>query len=166
MQATRAMELWVGMFVALGLAALFFVAMQVSNLAELRTSKDAYTLTARFENVGSLKVRAPVSMGGVTLGRVSRISFDSKTFEAVVEMRIDPAYKTLPEDTSASIFTAGLLGEQFVGLSPGGSDVPLKDGDQIELTQSAIILEEVISKFLFNKAADGSGSDKSGGGKN
>ena len=133
--------------------------MQVSNLAELRTAQDSYLLTARFENIGALKVRAPVSMAGVKVGRVSQIRFDHKTYQAIVEMRIDPAYNTLPEDTSASILTSGLLGEQYIGLSPGGSEDYLKDGDQLDLTQSAIILEQVISRFLFNKAESG-GSGK------
>jgi phospholipid/cholesterol/gamma-HCH transport system substrate-binding protein len=161
MHVSKTTEIWVGLFVAIGLVALFFVAIQVSNLGELRTAKDSYRVTARFENVGGLKVRAPVSVGGVTVGRVSDISFDNKTYEAVVEMRIDPAYNTLPVDTSASILTAGLLGEQYVGLAPGGSDERLKDGDELELTQSAIVLEQVISRFLFNKAESG-GSDKGG----
>lgn len=162
MQASKTVEIWVGIFVAIGLVALFFVAMEVSNLAELRTTKGSFKVIARFENVGGLKVRAPVSVAGVTIGRVSAISFDNQTYEAVVEMRIDPSYDTLPVDTSASILTAGLLGEQYVGLSPGGSDDRLKDGDEIELTQSAIVLEQVISRFLFNKA-EGSGGSGGGG---
>jgi phospholipid/cholesterol/gamma-HCH transport system substrate-binding protein len=161
MQASRATEIWVGVFVAISLVALFFVAMQVSNLAELRTAQGSYLVTARFENIGGLKPRAPVSMAGVTVGRVSHIGFDNRTYEAIVEMRIDPAYDTLPADTSASILTAGLLGEQYIGLSPGGADEYLKDGDEVELTQSAIILEQVISRFLFSKA-EGGGSDKGG----
>lgn len=155
MRATKTVETWVGLFVAIGLVALFFVAMQVSNLGEIRTAHGSYTVTARFDNIGGLKVRAPVSMAGVRVGRVSHIGFDNKTFEAVVEMRIDPAYDTLPVDTSASILTAGLLGEQYIGLSPGGSDEHLKEGDELELTQSAMILEQVISRFLFSKAEGG-----------
>lgn len=162
MRGSRAIEIWVGLFVAIGLVALFFVAMQVSNLGELRTTRGSYKVTARFENVGGLKVRAPVSIAGVTVGRVSRIAFDNQTFEAVVEMRIDPAYNSLPVDTSASILTAGLLGEQYVGLSPGSSEERLKDGDELDLTQSAIVLEQVISRFLFNKAGEG-GAGKTGG---
>jgi phospholipid/cholesterol/gamma-HCH transport system substrate-binding protein len=162
MQVSRTTEILVGLFVALGLIALFFVAMQVSNLASLRAAQGSYTITARFANIGGLKVRAPVSVAGVKVGRVDRIGFDKKTFEAIVEMRIDPAYDTLPEDTSASILTAGLLGEQYVGLSPGGSEDTLKEGGEVELTQSAIVLEQVISRFLFSKAE--SGSEKSGGG--
>jgi phospholipid/cholesterol/gamma-HCH transport system substrate-binding protein len=149
------MEVWVGVFVALGLLGLFFVAMQVSNLGDFRTAKDSYLLKARFGNVGGLRVRAPVSMAGVTVGRVEHIGFDDRRYEAVVEMRMDPAFRTLPEDTSASILTAGLLGEQYVGLAPGGSEDYLKDGDEIELTQSAMVLEQLISRFLFNKAEEG-----------
>lgn len=155
MQTTRAVEIWVGIFVAIGLLGLFFVAMQVSNLGEFRSAKGSYVVQAHFSNIGGLRVRAPVSMAGVTVGRVERIDFDAQRYEAVVAMRIDPAYDTLPEDTSASILTAGLLGEQYVGLSAGGSDVYLKEGDEIELTQSAVILEQLISRFLFNKAEEG-----------
>jgi phospholipid/cholesterol/gamma-HCH transport system substrate-binding protein len=158
MQSSRAIEIWVGLFVAAGLIALFFLAMQVSNLAELKSNDSSYKIVARFENIGSLRVRAPVSVAGVTVGRVSSISFDNQTYEAVVEMRIDPQYNTLPIDTSASILTAGLLGEQYIGLSPGGAEEHLADGDEIELTQSAIVLEQVISRFLFNKAEGGGAS--------
>jgi len=162
MLSSRAVEIWVGLFVAAGLIALFFLAMQVSNLAELKSNDSSYKIVARFENIGSLRVRAPVSVAGVTVGRVSSISFDNQTYEAVVEMRIDPEYNTLPIDTSASILTAGLLGEQYIGLTPGGADDHLADGDEIELTQSAIVLEQVISRFLFNKA-EGGGDKGSGG---
>ena len=161
MQMTRTVEIWVGAFVALGLVALFFVAMQVSNLGEFRTAKGSYVVKAHFGNIGGLRVRAPVSMAGVTVGRVERIAFDDKRYEALVEMRIDPAYKSMPEDTSASILTAGLLGEQYVGLSAGGSEDYLKDGDEIELTQSAVVLEQLISRLLFNKAEEGKGDKKS-----
>ena len=160
MQVTRTTEIWVGAFVALGLVALFFVSMQVSNLGDFKSSRGSYVLKAHFGNVGGLKVRAPVSMAGVTLGRVEKITFDASRYEALVEMRMDPAYKQLPEDTSASILTAGLLGEQYIGLSAGGSDDYLKDGDEIELTQSAVILEQLISKLMFNKAEEGKGEVK------
>lgn len=160
MQVTRTTEIWVGAFVALGLVALFFVSMQVSNLGDFKSSRGSYVLKAHFGNVGGLKVRAPVSMAGVTLGRVEKISFDASRYEALVEMRIDPSYKQLPEDTSASILTAGLLGEQYIGLSAGGSDDYLKDGDEIELTQSAVILEQLISKLMFNKAEEGKSDTK------
>lgn len=160
MQVTRTTEIWVGAFVAFGLVALFFVAMQVSNLGDFKSSRGSYVIKAHFGNVGGLKVRAPVSMAGVTLGRVEKISFDPSRYEALVEVRIDPAFKQIPEDTSASILTAGLLGEQYIGLSAGGSDAYLKDGDEIELTQSAVILEQLISRLMFNKAEEGKGDAK------
>lgn len=162
MQA-RVVETWVGIFVALGLVALFFLAMEVSNLGEMTSSHKGYRLTAHFENTGNLKVRAPVSMAGVTIGRVTSIHFDKESYQAVVEMHINPEFDNLPEDTSASILTAGLLGEQFIGLTPGALEDFLKDGDQIELTQSALVLEQLISRFLFDKA-DGKGEkDKKDG---
>lgn len=161
---SRVVETWVGVFVALGLVAVFFLAMEVSNLGELTSSRKGYRLTARFENTGNLKVRAPVSMAGVTIGRVTSIHFDKRTYQAVVEMQINPEYDNLPEDTSASILTAGLLGEQFVGLSPGALDDYLKQGDQIELTQSAMVMEQLISRLLFNKA-EGKGEKDGKGAK-
>jgi phospholipid/cholesterol/gamma-HCH transport system substrate-binding protein len=158
---SRLIETWVGVFVAIGLLALFFLAMKVSNLGEISSTHQGYRLIARFQNAGNLKVRAPVSMAGVTIGRVTSIRFDKQSYEAVVEMHVDPRYDTLPEDTSASILTAGLLGEQFVGLTAGAQEDYLKDGDEIELTQSALVLEQLISKFLFNKAeGDGEKSGK------
>ncbi len=160
MQASKMLEIWVGVFVALGLLGLFFVAIEVSNLGEFRSAEGSYRIKAHFGNIGGLRVRAPVSMAGVTVGRVERIGFDEQRYEAVVDIRVDPAFKKLPEDTSASILTAGLLGEQYIGLSPGGSDVYLGEGDEIELTQSALVLEQLISRFLFNKAEEGKGDSK------
>lgn len=156
MQQSKVVETWVGLFVALGVVGLFFMAMKVSNLGDLQTKDNSFKITARFQNAGSLRERAPVSMAGVRVGRVSAIRFDKETYEAVVEMRIDPEYDTIPTDTTANVLTAGLLGEQYIGLSAGGSDEFLKNGDEIELTQSALVLEEVISRFLFNKAESGS----------
>jgi len=156
MQQSKVVETWVGLFVALGMVGLFFMAMKVSNLGDLQTKDNSFKITARFQNAGSLRERAPVSMAGVRVGRVSAIHFDKETYEAVVEMRIDPEYDTIPTDTTANVLTAGLLGEQYIGLSAGGSDEFLKNGDEIELTQSALVLEEVISRFLFNKAESGS----------
>lgn len=150
MQQSKTLEMWVGLFVAAGLVALFFLAMKVSNLADYE-SDEGYVVKARFENVGSLKVRAPVSVAGVRIGRVSTIRFDPEKYQALVEMRIEPQYDNLPEDTSASILTAGLLGEQYISLSPGGMDGYLKDGSTLDLTQSALVLENVVSKFLYNK---------------
>lgn len=151
MRQSHVVEMWVGIFVALGLVALFFLAMKVSNLADYE-STDGYVVKAYFENVGSLKVRAPVSVSGVRVGRVSRVAFDKQKYQALVEMRIDRQFDNLPDDTSASVLTAGLLGEQYISLSPGGSEDLLKDGSVLDLTQSAIVLEEVVSKFLYNKA--------------
>ena len=151
---SKTVEIGVGLFVALGLAALLMLAMKVSNLAEL-TAPEGYQVTARFENIGGLKVRAPVTMAGVRMGRVTHIAFDDSSYEAVVRFSVDPRYVRIPIDTSASIFTAGLLGEQYIGLDAGGDEAFLVEGDEITLTQSAIVLEQVIGQFLYNKAADG-----------
>lgn len=148
------LELGVGFFVALGLAALFVLAFKVSNLASF-SNDGTYEISARFNNIGSLTVRAPVSVSGVTVGRVSGIEFDNQTFQAVVRMAIDRRYAEFPLDTSAQILTAGLLGEQYVALEPGGDIEVLKDGDQLQITQSALVLENLIGQFLYNKAADG-----------
>ena len=154
MMRLRLIEIAVGVFMAAGFVALFFLAMKVSNLGAASVT-DGYQVTARFDNVGSLKVRAPVTMAGVRVGRVEAIGFDKDTYEAVVSMRIDRRYDTIPADTFANIFTAGLLGEQYVGLSPGGSDEFLADGDQFDHTQSALVLEQMIGQFLFSKAEEG-----------
>jgi len=154
MRNSRALEIAVGAFVALAVAAFLLLALQVSDLSSLGQT-DGYTVTARFSNVGGLKVRSPVTMAGVRIGRVSAIRFDESAFEGVVEMRIDPRYTQLPADTSASILTSGLLGEQYVGLEPGGSLDSLEAGSQIEFTQSAFVLEKIIGQFLFSKANEG-----------
>ncbi len=151
---SRTVEIWVGVFIAAGLAALFMLAMQVSNLSTF-TDDAGYRITARFENIGGLKVRAPVTVAGVRVGRVVGIAYDGEAFEAVVTMQVNSAYDQLPSDTSASILTAGLLGEQYIGLDPGGSLENLGDGDRIQLTQSALVLEKIIGQFLFSKAAEG-----------
>ncbi len=153
MLQSRTVEIGVGAFVALGLAALLMLAMKVSNLADDSRGR-GYTVTARFDNVGGLKVRSPVTMSGVRIGRVTGISFDSDLYVAVVEMSIAPQYDRIPADTSASIFTAGLLGEQYIGLDAGGGEAFLADGDEIDLTQSALVLEQVIGQFLYSKAAE------------
>lgn len=158
MVQTKTVEIAVGIFVAAGLAALFVLAMKVSNLSAF-AAQDGYEVVARFENIGGLKVRAPVTVAGVPIGRVKAIDFDSDTYEAVVTLSIDPRYDRLPKDTSASIFTAGLLGEQYVSLEPGGADTFLGNGDEIRLTQSALVLEQVIGQFLFSKAAEGGTAD-------
>jgi len=155
MERIRTIEIGVGLFIAAGLAALFMLAMQVSNLSAM-SNEQGYELTARFENVGGLKVRSPVSVAGVRVGRVAGISFDNETYEAIVRMNIEPQYDRFPTDTSARIFTAGLLGEQYIALEPGGAEEVLKGGDSIRLTQSALVLEQIIGQFLFSKASEGS----------
>lgn len=152
MQPTKTVEVMVGLFVAMGLVALFFLAMKVSNLSDLGAGDKGYRVTARFENSGGLKVRAPVTVSGVKIGRVRAIYYDEEIYQAVVELQINPEFTHLPVDTTASVYTAGLLGEQYISLSPGGDEDYLKEGDEIELTQSAVILEEVLSKFLYSQA--------------
>jgi phospholipid/cholesterol/gamma-HCH transport system substrate-binding protein len=158
MQNSRAIEIGVGVFVAGGLAALFMLAMQVSNLSANISSK-SYEVTAAFQNVGGLKVRSPVTVSGVRVGRVESIDYDTHAYEAVVTLRIDDKYNTFPEDTSASIYTAGLLGEQYIALQPGGSENDLKPGDRIHLTQSSLVLEQIIGQFLYNMASKDSSKE-------
>ena len=160
MMRMRTIELMVGAFMLIGILALFFLALQVSNLSTV-SNGEGYTITARFDNIGSLKVKAPVSMAGVKVGRVSAISFDGSSYEAVVTLAIGNQYDTIPDDTFAKIYTAGLLGEQYVGLEAGGSEIYLEDGSEIEMTQSSLVLEEVIGQFLFSKAEGGSGKEAS-----
>ena len=151
MGSSRVVETVVGLFIIVGIASLFFLAMQVSNLGSLNAD-DGFVIKARFDNISGLKVRSPVSVSGVTIGRVKAIYYDTDVYRAVVEMLIEPRYTSLPLDTTASIFTAGLLGEKYIGLDPGGDEEYLKDGDMIEFTQPALVLEEVVGKFLFSKA--------------
>ena len=155
MAQQRNREMKVGGFVAAGIVALFFLALQVSNLGSV-SGEEGYNVEARFDNIGGIKVKAPVTMAGVKVGRVTGITFDKETFEAVVTLNIENEYDRIPDDTFAKIFTAGLLGEQYIGLDAGGSDVYLENGGKIELTQSALVLEEVIGQFLFSKAEEGS----------
>ena len=147
------LDLWVGFFVAIGLAALLFLSLKVGNLSSSHLS-ESYVLKAKFDNIGGLKVRGPVKSAGVVVGRIVDIQFDSATYEAVVSMTIDGRYH-FPKDTFASINTAGLLGEQYVGFDAGGGEKKLSAGDTIAKTQSAVVLEKLISQFLFSKAADG-----------
>lgn len=149
------LDLWVGFFVAIGIAAFLFLALKVGNLSGAQLS-DTYVLQAKFDNIGGLKVRGPVKSAGVVVGRIADIRFDVKTYEAVVTMTIDGRYR-FPKDTFAAIYTAGLLGEQFVGLDVGGDEKMLQPGETIAKTQSAVVLEKLISQFLFDKAADGQG---------
>ena len=153
------LDLIVGFFVLAGIAALAFLAIKVANLGSAFSSSGTYQVHATFDNIGGLKVRAPVKSAGVLVGRVEAISLDVKTFEAVVNMRIDTRYE-FPKDTFASVLTSGILGEQYIGLDAGGDDAKLKDGDKVVKTQSAVVLEKLISQFLFSKAADGSDNKK------
>jgi phospholipid/cholesterol/gamma-HCH transport system substrate-binding protein len=157
MQQTRTVELGTGLFALLGMGALFFLSTQTTG-GEDFSADETYKVSARFDNVGSLRPRAPVSMSGVTIGRVTRIDFDPTALEAVVTMEIDARYDQIPEDSDASVLTAGLLGSQYVGLQAGGSEFYLEEGSEILLTQSAIVLESLIGKFLLRGGAD-DGSD-------
>lgn len=145
-------DLWVGIFVAMGVAALLGLAMKVGNLTTSNIG-ETYVVNANFDNIGGLKPRAPVKSAGVVVGRVGEIAFDPKTYQAVVRLNIDKRY-SFPKDTFANIYTAGLLGEQYIGLEAGGEDVQLKDGDQIGKTQDAVVLEKLISQFLYSKASE------------
>ena len=149
------LDLWVGFFVAIGLASLVFLALKVGDLSGSSMS-DTYRLEAKFDNIGGLKVRAPIKSAGVVVGRVSEIRFDPESYVAVVRMQVDGRYK-FPRDTFATILTSGLLGEQYVGFEVGGEQEYLKDGDVIKKTQSAVVLEKLISQFMFSKAAGDEG---------
>ena len=151
---TRVTEIWVGIFVAAGIAALFMLAMKVSNLSTY-TGDEGYEVTARFEDVSGLKVRSPVTMSGVRIGRVKRIEFDDQALQAVVVMEIEPRHNLLPKDTSASIYTAGLLGEKYVGLEAGGDENSLVQGDEIKLTQDSLVLEKLIGQFVSRFMTEG-----------
>lgn len=153
MNRNRVLDLWVGLFVALGLAALLFLALKAANASSFSADK-TYALKARFDNIGGLKVRAPVKSAGVVVGRVADIGLDAESFEAVVTFDVSARY-VFPRDTLAKILTSGLLGEQYIGLSAGGDTASLKDGDTIRITQSAVVLENLIGQFLYNKAAEG-----------
>jgi phospholipid/cholesterol/gamma-HCH transport system substrate-binding protein len=152
------LDLWVGLFVCAGIGALLILAMKVGNMGSIGIGTDSYTLYADFENIGGLKPRAPVKSAGVVVGRVASIALDGKNFKARVALSLDNRFK-FPNDTSASILTSGLLGEQYIGLDPGGGD-DLKPGETIKITQSAIVLEKLISQFLFSKAAEGDTAKK------
>ena len=152
-------DLWVGIFVVAGIFALFFLALRVGNASETYNVSQTYALVANFDNIGGLKRRAPVKSAGVVVGRVTEIQFDNQKFMAKVTMEIGSRYQ-FPRDTTASILTAGLLGEQYIGLEGGGDDKMLKDGDAFRLTQSAVVLEKLIGQFLYNKAAEGAPAAK------
>ena len=155
MRSSRAIDVSTGLFVLLGFAAIMFLVTQITN-REYSWRDESYRLHARFENVGGLKAGAPVSMAGVTIGRVESIGYDMDLFKAIVTLRIDAHYDRIPNDSDAAIYTAGLLGGQYVGLTPGNSEDAYRDGDDIEFVQDAIVLEKLISKYLFSQA----GKDK------
>lgn len=145
----RYVEVSVGLFVLLGIAALFYLAIQVSNIAEYR-DRDTYTVIAYFDHIGGLKVRAPVTVSGVRVGRVSEISYDSDRFQARIILSVQSNHDYFPSDTLASIYTSGLLGEQYIALEPGGDFEVLQSGDEILFTQSALVLESLVGRFLTN----------------
>ncbi len=151
MQRTT-MDLWVGLFVLTGIVALMILSLKVGNLSTYGTAQ-SYVIMGNFENIGGLKVRAPVKASGVVVGRVSDIQFSMQTYDAIVSMHMDSSYQ-FPKDTFASILTSGLLGEQYIGLAAGGDEQMLKEGDTIMKTNSAVVLEEMIGRFLFDKAAE------------
>jgi len=155
----KTLELWVGLFVAAGLLAIAMLAFKVGNLATADVL-NAYTVKARFDNVGGLKVKSPVTMAGVRIGRVSGISFDNGKYQALVTMAIDGRYQKIPADSTGAILTSGLLGEQYIGLEAGGDERFLKDGDELMITQSALVLEKMIGQFLFSKASESADGKK------
>jgi phospholipid/cholesterol/gamma-HCH transport system substrate-binding protein len=154
----KSLDLWVGLFVLLGAAALFFLAMKAGNMNSL-SFEQTYPVITRFDNIGGLKPRAPVKSAGVVVGRVADIRFDDKSFQAIVTLNLQSGYK-FPKDTSAKILTSGLLGEQYIGLEAGGDTQNLAAGDRIKMTQSAVVLENLISQFLYSKAAEGKDDSK------
>ncbi|MEN8213260.1 MAG: outer membrane lipid asymmetry maintenance protein MlaD [Pseudomonadota bacterium] len=153
-KGSAGIEVMVGLLVLAGAAALFFLAMRASNFTSFE-EQDGYQVRARFDNIGGLKVRSPVTMAGVMIGRVKSIEIDDQTFEAVVTLAIQQQYHQIPEDTYAKILTQGLLGEQYIGLDPGGSEAMLAEGSEIIITQSALVLEDMVGQFIFSKAEEG-----------
>jgi phospholipid/cholesterol/gamma-HCH transport system substrate-binding protein len=149
----KGIETLVGLFVLLGFLAIGYLALKAANLASFNVG-ETYSVSAKFDNIGGLKVRAPVRSAGVTVGRVSAIGFDNNTFQGIATLDIQQKYQ-FPKDTSAKILTAGLLGDQYLGLQPGGDDQNLAAGDSIKMTQSAVVLENLIGQMLYNKAAEG-----------
>lgn len=154
----QSLDIWVGLFVALGLLALLFLALKAGNMSAF-TFQPTYQVSARFDNIGGLKPRAPVKSAGVVVGRVAEIRFDDQTYQATVIMNLEDRYK-FPKDSSAKILTSGLLGEQYIGLEAGGDENMIAQGSKLTQTQSAIVLENLISQFLYSKASDGAPSDK------
>ncbi|EKU83765.1 phospholipid/cholesterol/gamma-HCH transport system substrate-binding protein [Massilia sp. UYP32] len=149
----KTIDVWVGLFVLLGLAALLFLAFQAGNMRSLSFGQ-TYSITGRFDNIGGLKPQAPVKSAGVVVGRVGEITFDDKSFQASVRLDMESEYK-FPKDSSLKILTAGLLGEQYIGIEAGGDEQNLAEGDRINRTQSATVLEDLINQFIYSKAAEG-----------
>lgn len=149
----KTIDVWVGLFVLLGLAALLFLAFQAGNMKSMSFGQ-TYSISGRFDNIGGLKPQAPVKSAGVVVGRVGEIAFDDKSFQASVRLDLDTDYK-FPKDSSLKILTAGLLGEQYIGIEAGGDMNNLAEGDRIIRTQSATVLEDLINQFIYSKAADG-----------
>ena len=154
----KSIDVWVGLFVLLGLAALLFLALKAGNMSTLSFSK-TYAISGKFDNIGGLKPQAPVKSAGVVVGRVGDIRFDDKSFAAIVVLDLDQNHK-FPKDSSLKILTAGLLGEQYIGIEPGGDVNNLVEGDRINRTQSAAVLEDLINQFIYSKAAEGKDSPK------
>ena len=154
----KSLDIWVGLFVLLGAAALMFLALKAGNMSSLSFGQ-TYPVFAKFDNIGGLKPQAPVKSAGVVVGRVGEIKFDDKSYQALVTLNLEERYK-FPKDSSAKILTSGLLGEQYIGLEVGGDTNNLAAGDRVKMTQSAVVLENLIGQFLFSKAAEGKGSDK------
>ena len=157
------LDAWVGIFVVIGIAALFVLGLKVGNAGSNFNIRETYTIHAEFDNIGGLKEQAPVKSSGVVVGRVADIEFDSKKFLARVTMKIGRNFP-FPRDTSVSTLTSGLLGEQYIGLEAGGDSAMAKDGETLKLTQSAVVLEKLIGQFLYSKAAEGGGGGGGGGG--
>ena len=154
----KSIDVWVGLFVLLGLAALLFLALKAGNMSSLSFGK-TYSITGKFDNIGGLKPQAPVKSAGVVVGRVGDIKFDDKSYQALVTLDLETGYK-FPKDSSLKILTAGLLGEQYIGIEPGGDTNNLVNGDKIARTQSATVLEDLINQFIYSKAAEGKDSSK------
>jgi phospholipid/cholesterol/gamma-HCH transport system substrate-binding protein len=154
----KTIDVWVGLFVLLGALSLLFLALKAGNMSTISFSK-TYAIVGKFDNIGGLKPQSPVKSAGVVVGRVGDISFDNKSFQALVRLDMDPAHK-FPKDSSLKILTSGLLGEQYIGIEAGGDTNNLVDGDRITRTQSAAVLEDLINQFIYSKAADGKDSNK------
>ena len=152
----KSLDLWVGLFIVIGVAALMFLVLKAGDTSKLSFAK-TYPITAKFDNIGSLRPQAPVKAAGVVVGRVGEIKFDDKTYQALVTLNMEEGYK-FPKDSSANILTAGLLGEQYVGIEAGGDTANLVGGDKIARTHSAAVLEDLINQFIYSKAAEGKDS--------